>query len=177
MERKSQEDSATEINNYDLFKAIQKIRDIIEHIIDKHLSSNKKIMYIEKGREGWAEPNPFFGQTEKGLLLHVVNGDPGMICTPWGGVKLIGAIAARENTSITLKLIAEEFFTHFETKLHSERTDGFGWNTKLYKILTLDGTKLIEPLEINEPKDHIELNDAWKKLEQHYKTEFSTSRA
>lgn len=175
MEQKSAEDSLEEICNYDLFKTVQKIRDIIELIIDNHLSTNKNITSIEKGREGWPEPNSFYSQTKNGLFLHVIDDDRlHGLWTPWGNIKLLGGIGGKEDTSVTLKLIAKEFFAHFETKLHKNITSDYGCNIKLYKLLAFDGIKLPEPLEAVASKDYTTLKDAWKKLDLQYKAESST---
>lgn len=78
--------------DYQIFKAIQRIHDIIEKEVQEGIS-NETISYAELGRTTWPDPNPdYYGKTTGRLWLRFTSTEPlNTLHTPWGGVKLLGS--------------------------------------------------------------------------------------
>ena len=66
---------------YDLFKVIQQIHDLVDEARSDSIKDGTK---IHSGKEAWPEPNPFYKQTKKGLFLRGTN----ELWTPWGKISL-----------------------------------------------------------------------------------------
>ena len=81
------------INNYKLFKTIQKIRLLTN---ETRMSCEENDIFIDGGTN---TPNPNSYQTSQGLIL-LASKYPNSLATPWGKVELTGACYTYDNVKL-----------------------------------------------------------------------------
>ena len=163
--------ASDEIGDYKLFKAIQKIQDIIEESIEKN-----RIDAIS-GREAW-EINPVVRQTKKGLLLNIIVKDsmPTNLSTPWGVVSLIGIFYPHT----LFKPVTEELLRRLKIELLKDGANEWGVHLQTYKVLAVDDVELPVPQEqkhVEKYRESEKVKSAWKQLEERYKREKLSSHS
>lgn len=157
--------SLNKLNNYKLFKLIQSMHDLIEE--------NSKNGFVNLGREGWPEPNPFYRQTKQGLLLEYYYGHPGKLWTPWGEIMLVGGGWSSDLKAATDPLLQRLSLTEVVPGKQTES----GYYGPIYKIEAVCGKPLPEAVVAEKYDDVAGYNAvkaAWKDLLKQYEEEKST---
>ena len=146
--------------DYNLFKTVQKIQDIVEKVIDENIA-NKNISFTQKGRDGWKDPYYYY-QTKQGLFLNIIADIPTELYTPWGTVILVGTTIIENPQPLIQKLLE-----HIKIEQIPVKTSHYG---NLFKILAINNQTLSEPIlqKMNEYRDINTVNKTWKTLKEHY---------
>lgn len=141
----------------------------IKELCDRfwNFCENNRIKILEK-RNNWFSANPYGRQTESGLCLVFINGNPKDLLTPWGTIHLLHCYVADGSAKECLTNLKEDLCKYLGlTEFINQNMKSYDCHYDHYvfcKIDTMSGNKVEEVSLRNQPLSYNVLMTKWEEL-------------